>query len=104
MAKEYYFVMDEDDLTVIVVDEIGPFNSWKSEPDPSCLITSRGSLSAEDDGFYCNSGTAGNDTILILRDASWKSKVGDFGQAEILLSDISDSCNSNQEWELVEIK
>lgn len=87
-------------IWILCNDAPGPFNDWdEGSPHSGCLIFSSGPLKTDDVGQHCMTGGAGSIDALLLRGASWDTKVGDTGDAELFAY-----VNSSPYylWELVE--
>lgn len=82
MADNYYFELDDGGVTIIVVDELGPINTWRSTPFDNCLIVPSGVLDSSSDDFICKAGHSNNEPIITLYGAGWDSEVGDTGSAK----------------------
>ena len=98
MADKYVFRLNSGGLEIIVIDEIGPFNTWSSTPNGNCLVAESGIVVERNEGFVCGAGHSGNQTILMLLGASWDSQVGDEGKVTNVLAS---GCNPTA-WELVD--
>ncbi|MER9102643.1 hypothetical protein NKH95_01710 [Mesorhizobium sp. M0848] len=88
-------------ILILVNDWPGPFNDWEEgKPISGCLIEGGGKLKTDDAGQHCVA--AGSDTvdILILRNASWDTKPGDQGDAELFAYTNSSPYYT---WELIDI-
>lgn len=97
MADNYYFELNDGNVTVVVVDEIGPINTWHSLPENNCLIVESGIVNSNSDSFICHSGPPNNEKIVTLFDASWNSQVGDTGSTE---AHLAQGCSPDN-WTLV---
>jgi len=87
-------------IWILINDEPGPFNSWEEgEPASGCLIMGGGRLKTDDGGHHCRTPGDALDEILILRNASWSTAVGDTGDAELFLMQNSGAYYS---WEMVD--
>lgn len=87
-------------IWVLLNDAPGPFNDWEEgNPVSDCLVVGSGPLKTEGSGQRCFSGGAGSQEVLILRSASWSTKVGDTGDAELFLYQNS---GADYAWEMVE--
>lgn len=97
---EYTFFLETDNLTIVVVDEWGPLNTWKALPG-SCLVIDNGIVDAVDRGFICHSGPPDNEAVVCLWGARWDSKTGISGEAEVR---VSQGCSERQRWSLQKVK
>ena len=87
-------------IWILLKDLPGPFNDWEEgHPISDCLIVGNGPLNTDGSGQHCLSGGGGSTEVLILRGASWSTKVGDTGDAELFLYQNSTAYYT---WELVE--
>ena len=73
-------------IYILLNDVPGPFNDWEEgEPSSGCLIVGNGPIKTDNAGQHCLSGGAGSSEVLVIRGASWSSKAGDSGDAELFL-------------------
>ncbi len=90
MATNYYYELNDGDLTIKVADEIGPLNTWSSEPFDNCLVIESGGVDAKPTGLICKAGVTPFNPVLTLKGASWDSAVGDEGDVE---THLASGCN-----------
>ncbi|WP_034859407.1 hypothetical protein [Sinorhizobium sojae] len=99
MANRYVFRLSEDNFSVVVIDELGPINTWSTDPENVCLIFESGIVDATGNKFTCHTGPPNNATVVTLHGAIWDSEVDDSGDATI---ELGDGCTPSQRWTLIE--
>ena len=90
MATTYTYELNDGNLKILVVDELGPLNTWSSAPTPNCLVIDSGAVDAEPFGQILKAGVSPYSPVLTLKGASWDSEVGDEGDVE---AHLVDGCN-----------
>jgi hypothetical protein len=87
-------------IWILLNDVPGPFNDWEEgRPISGSLIVRNGPLKTESAGQRCFSGGGGSEEVLILRAASWSTKVGASGEAELF---VYENSTAYYTWELIE--
>lgn len=86
MATSYHYKLNDGNLTIIVVDELGPLNTWSSKPAPNCLVIESGAVDKEPIGLICKAAVSPYSPVLTLKGATWDSEVGDEGDVETHLA------------------
>lgn len=89
MADYYYFEINSGDVTIKVVDELGPINSWEDITQPNdCITIGNGTVDDRDNPnrLILHTGLPNKEPIITLHSAGWDSKIGDTGRAELHVS------------------
>ena len=100
MADNYYYKLNDGGVTLKVVDEIGPFNTWEDITQPNdCIIVPSGIVTEirSPQKLVCQSGPPDGAPVVTLYGASWATKVGDTGIAE---GHLVNGCSPTS-WEMV---
>ena len=97
MTTKYYYELDDGGVELLVIDELGPINTWKDTTQPNdCLIIPGGIVSLRNDSKILHSGPPDNAPVVTLHGATWDSSVGDSGSVE---GHLIDRCSPTQ-WTL----
>ena len=100
MSTSYFYKLNDGDLTIILVDELGPLNTWTSTPESNCLVVEGGIVSVVGTDSICKTASLPYDPVVTLKGANWSSKLGDTG---IVQAHLVSGCTPTS-WELFRIE
>lgn len=101
MATHYFYNLSGG-IVLRISYNIGPFNEWEEVGHSGKLLVSSGMVSSTVPPIICTSApTANAQEIVVLHGASWDSKVGDQGNAEVPLGV---GTPPKQNWQLTKIE